>query len=170
MATAAPQAPVSALHEILAWSADRPAWQQDALRRIITQGTIDDSDLIELHRLCLQKHKADTAEAPAIVAVPLAAGHLPPAPGSEASVTLASIAKLQQVNRLPSDQILTFGASPALTVIFGENGSGKSGYARVIKKACRTRGTPPVIKPNAYASGTPKAATAEIVCQVAGTA
>ncbi len=35
-------------------------------------------------------------------------------------------------------------------MIYGENAAGKSGYARVIKKACRARGDRQAIKPDAY--------------------
>jgi len=159
---------VSALHEILKWSAGRPIWQQDALRRIVTQDTLQEKDLNELDRLCRGKHNADTSTEPPITPQPLAASHLPPAPGAESAVTLVSIGNLQRVNRLPSDQVLAFGAAPGLTVVYGDNGSGKSGYARVIKKACRTRGAPPTIKPNAFAPSTTAPAMAEIVCRVAG--
>jgi hypothetical protein len=46
--------------------------------------------------------------------------------------------------------VLTF--NPVLTVVYGENGSGKSGYARVLGSACFTRGDreilPDITKPN----------------------
>ncbi|MBU0676973.1 MAG: AAA family ATPase [Verrucomicrobia bacterium] len=144
--------PVSALHEILNWSGDRPSWQQDALRRIVAQDKISETDLAELERLCRAPHGADASAEPVLKVNPLAAAHLPPAPGAKSSVSLVSIGNLQHVNRIPSDQVLLFGASPGLTVIYGDNGSGKSGYARVIKKACRTRGATPDILPDALAS------------------
>ena len=75
----------------------------------------------------------------------------------------------RNVNRIPSDQTLPFGQAPGLTVVYGDNGSGKSGYARVIKKACRSRGAPPTIRPNAFAPSPAGPATAEIVCGLAGT-
>ena len=154
--------PVSALHEILKWSGTRPEWQRDALRRIVVNGTIDDADLKELDRLCRAKHKADCGDEPISNLEALDSSHLPPAPGSESSVTLVSIGNLQNVNRLASDQVLTFGTWPGLTVIYGDSGSGKSGYARVIKKACRTRGSPPVIRPNVFAAGAKGPAAGEI--------
>lgn len=169
MATTTRSTPVSALHEILTWSVNRPAWQRDALRRIIAQDELTAADVKELDRLCRSAHKADISTDPPIIAEPLTKAHLPPAPGAESSVTLISIGNLQRVNRLPSDQVLTFGDAPGLTVIYGDNGSGKSGYARVIKKACRTRGTPSPIRPNAFAPRTSQPASADIVCRVAGT-
>jgi energy-coupling factor transporter ATP-binding protein EcfA2 len=84
-------------------------------------------------------------------------------------VTLVSVGNLRHVNRIPSDQTLTFGQAPGLTVVYGDNGAGKSGYARVIKKACRSRGAPPTIRPDAFAPSPAGPATAEIVCGLAGT-
>lgn len=45
---------------------------------------------------------------------------------------------LANVNRLAPDQELTF-EQDGLTIVFGNNGSGKSGYARVIRSMVRTR-------------------------------
>ncbi len=159
---------VSALHDILKWSESRPPWQRDALRRIISQQTLEATDIDELDRICRSKRDADTSKEQKIVLQPLAAGHLPPAPGAVSSVTLVSVGNFHHVNRLPSNQVLTFGSAPGLTIVYGDNGSGKSGYARVVKKACRTRGAPPVIKPNAFQPGPKAPATADIVFQVSG--
>ena len=158
---------VSALHDILKWSENRPEWQRDALRRIVSQETISETDLCELDRLCRSKHAADKSTEPSIALQPLTAAHLPPAPGAASSVTLVSVGNLQFVNRLPSNQVLEFGTAPGLTIVFGDNGSGKSGYARVVKKACRTRGIPPAIRPNAFKPDPKAPATAEIVFQSA---
>lgn len=156
---------VSAVHEILNWSENRPDWQRDALRRIVSHETISETDLRELDRLCRSKHGADVSIEPSVAIQPLTDAHLPPAPGAASSVTLVSVGNLQFVNRLPPNQILEFGTAPGLTIVFGNNGSGKSGYARVVKKACRTRGTPPAIRPNAFGPNPKSAAKAEIVFQ-----
>ncbi len=101
-------------------------------------------------------------------AVPLDSSHLRPGPEAGASVSLVSIGQLRLVNRIPQDQTLTFGPSPGLTVVYGDNGTGKSGYARVIKKACRSRGAAPVIRPDAYGSSPRGAATGKITIRLAG--
>lgn len=169
MTAQSPGKPTSALHEILAWSKSRPLWQQDALRRIIVNGSISEIDLKELESLCRAKHFVPADQEHAEVAQPLLATHLPPAPGAESSVSLVSIGDLQHVNRLPSNQVIPFGPTPGLTVIYGDNGSGKSGYARVIKKACRARGAPPVIRDNVFAPAQAAKASARIVFLVGGT-
>jgi hypothetical protein len=159
--------PVSAPHEILTWSGGRPDWQKDALRRILTNGTVTKEDIQELDQLCRAKHIPTKPSAPVLKGTPLAATHIPPNPGDAASVSLVSLSNLQNVNRLPSNQTILLGASPGLTVVYGDNGSGKSGYARVIKKACRTRGALPEIRPDAFAPVTGPA-SADIDFEIGG--
>lgn len=64
--------------------------------------------------------------------------HLPKTTAEDQSVRLVSIAKLEHVNALASDQPLTFELN-GLTIIYGDNGSGKSGYARLLKRIARAR-------------------------------
>lgn len=47
------------------------------------------------------------------------------------SLQLISLSEIKGVNRLAENQTLTFGKN--LTVIYGENASGKSGYSRILK-------------------------------------
>ena len=51
---------------------------------------------------------------------------------------MKGIANVENVNRLASKASLTF-CPKALTVIYGRNGSGKSGFVRILRTACRTR-------------------------------
>lgn len=159
---------ISALDEILKWSANRPDWQRDALRRVIANGTITKDDLQELDHLCRIKHSATVPSDPPLAVKPLDSTHIPQGAGSQTSVNLISISDLQGVNRLPPNQSISFGASPGLTVIYGDTGSGKSGYARVFKKACRTRGSLPVIRRDTFAPPDSTPSTGKIVFSTDG--
>lgn len=53
-------------------------------------------------------------------------------------ISLVSIKNPTAINALAPQQELIFEPS-GLTVIYGDNGSGKSGYVRVLKHACRSR-------------------------------
>lgn len=161
-----PAAPTSPFASILDWSAAWPDWQRDALRRIVGSGPLSPEALKELTALCRAKHGLLPATATTPTAVPLAAAHTPGGADGTASVSLSKLSGLQNVGRLPSDQEIVFGAAPGLTVIYGENGAGKSGYARVIKKACRARGTPQDIKPDAFGAVAAGPAKAKIGCRV----
>lgn len=146
-----PTAPATTvLERILDWSTSKPTWQRDALRRIVSQGRPDDTALAELVVLCKQgKGAAGTG----LTAIPLDKTHLPATPGHEESVFLHAISEVCGVNNLASAQTLAF--EPAgITIIYGDNGAGKSGYARLLKRACRAR-HPGKIEPNIYADQPP---------------
>ena len=54
------------------------------------------------------------------------------------TVSLLSIFHHRGVNALAESQALSFG--PNLTVIYGDNAAGKTGYIRILKSACHARG------------------------------
>jgi hypothetical protein len=68
---------------------------------------------------------------------------------TEESLELTSISKVTGVNALAPGQTLEF--DPSLTILFGQNGSGKTGYARILKRISAVR-TPEDILPNAHAA------------------
>jgi ABC-type hemin transport system ATPase subunit len=144
----------SPLHEILSWSTSRPEWQRDALRRIIEKGQPDAADILELERISRFSIKHASIKPTPHKAIPLSPAHLPSAPGVADSVSLVSLSALKGINRLPQGSDLPLGTGDGLTIIFGMNGAGKSSYARVIKRACRARGSAAEILPNAFASAT----------------
>ena len=152
------------LEAILDWSSDRPAWQRDALRRIIAKGRLDNDDFKDLVQLCKVGRGAEAGD---LKAVPLEKAHLPANPGQGAAVTLISVANVSGANNLAPDQTLAF-ESKGLTVIYGDNGAGKSGYARILKRACRARHAGK-IEANVYDDQAPKIASADITFGIGGT-
>jgi hypothetical protein len=71
------------LEDILEWSTDRPLWQRDALRRIVSGRPLNDIDQSELLELCKEgRRKSQTA----VKAVPLKVVNLPANPDNLASV------------------------------------------------------------------------------------
>lgn len=122
------------LQEILEWSSDRAGWQRDALRRLVLNGELSNDDVNALTEICKSAHGlAEQQET-----TPLTKEDLPISTMGAAPVSLLSIFHHRGVNALAEDQILKFG--PSLTVVYGDNGAGKTGYIRILKKACRARG------------------------------
>lgn len=132
-------AKVAIYREILDWSPSRPAWQQDALRRLVSQEHLDDSDIADLASLCKAKHGLDDHNDPN----PLKKNHLPTAAAATNAVRLTHLTHQMGVNALAPNQTIEFG--PNLTIVYGANGAGKSGYARILKRACRARGAEPIL-------------------------
>lgn len=123
------QTEADALREILSWSSDRPIWQRDALRRLVTQGELTDKDINELSALC--KDSSLDHE-------PLEPGHITAQRTGAPTVALKNLRDVQNVNALAENQSLTF-IPKGVTIIYGDNGAGKSGYVRILKNACRAR-------------------------------
>lgn len=125
----APLTEKAALSDLVKWAEKRPAWQRDALRRLVTGEVLDDAAIVELTALCLD---------PACTHVPIAQSHVATESKSAEPISLISVKNPVAVNALASQQELSFEPE-SLTVIYGDNGSGKSGYVRVLKHACRSR-------------------------------
>lgn len=139
----------AALADILKWSADIPAWQRDALRRLCGHAKLEPADLTSLVSICKGAEEGS----------PLDETHVRDPAASHAVVSLGALHGLSNVNALAPGERLSFGKS-GLTVIYGDNGAGKSGYARVLKQLCRARSPKgEAILPNIYTatSGTPSA-------------
>ncbi len=150
-------ATVAVLPEILAWSLERPLWQQDALRRLVEQSTLTEQDIADVVTLCKAEVGLDADRAQPARGLAAAVGRDTDC-GSPA-VRLTCVHTVQNVNALRDDQALNI--SPAgLTIVYGDNGAGKSGYVRVLKQLCRARGARDAVHSNVYedAAG-PAAAT-----------
>ena len=118
-----------AFAELLAWAAGRPAWQRDALRRLVLNGKLGDEDIEALVALCLD---------PTLPYEPISATHVSAQGLIGEPITLLRIENPVGINALASDQTLAFGKQ-GLSIVYGDNGSGKSGYVRILKHACRSR-------------------------------
>lgn len=120
-----------AMGEILEWSKNIPAWQQDTLRRLCRKGELDDTDIEELTILCKHNGKGS---------IPLDIKHLRDPEATADTVNLLGICDTLNVNALKPGQHLKFLKSrTGMTVVYGDNGSGKSGYVRILKQVCRAR-------------------------------
>ena len=132
---------MGAVEDILEWSASKLSpWRQDALRRLASGaaiGALDHDDL-----LSLIKESAGFSISPKPAApIALAKAHLS-AVTAGASLQIKTIRNVTNVNRLMQSAALTF-AIKGLTIIYGRNGSGKSGFVRIFRTACRTRSDNP---------------------------
>ncbi len=149
--------------DILAWSSDQSHWKRDGLRRIIEKDGFDHTDTDELTEACREAHGLSEDAAPDLTL--LATEHIPSRDRAGRKVTLRSISETENVNALDSKQELPFAAT-GLTVVFGYNGSGKSGYGRILRRACRARSKGEPILPDVRGATTDGPASAVITIAV----
>jgi len=149
-----------ALKQIIEWAQnDLTDWQSDAVRRLLTQNKLTDKDKAEILAMLKEKHGLTDPQRPVPQAQPVKKGQISGAPQMPQKVILKAIKNLNSVNAIPNGSDLLFGHE-GLTVVYGENGTGKSGYARVLKRACSARDTKERILPNAFGQSTAVPATA----------
>ena len=117
--------------EIYEWCATLPDWQQELFLRAAPGRPLADQSLDEVLDLFLGRPTAPTARK-------VSRQDLPADLAGDARVELIAIEHRRGVNRLAAGETLKFIAS-GLNVIFGHNGSGKSGWARIPKHAGRAR-------------------------------
>ncbi|HEX7680766.1 MAG TPA: hypothetical protein VF713_21705 [Thermoanaerobaculia bacterium] len=116
--------------QTIAWSKTRPAWQQLLLQRIATGDVLTDKDYDDL--------VTDLVAGKQFPHPTFSLEHLPQTAPDDPPVTLVSIEDPEHVNALASEQPLTFEPT-GMTIVYGDNGSGKSGYARLLKRITRAR-------------------------------
>lgn len=121
---------------LVKWSGELQLWQRDALRRIAQKGTLSDADKAELKSALFADHGLDKCQQEL---VPFAEEHCRSTNTSGDRYVLCSIGPVKNVNRLAEGQPPLRFAPKGITLVYGDNGSGKSGYCRIAKKVCRAR-------------------------------
>ena len=118
--------------DIFRWIETRPTWQRNLFQRIVRNITIDDRYIERLVDSLVANKDADL-ETPA-----LTINELPQGGDTKESIAICSIGNLQGVNALLGGQTLRFSPT-GMTIVYGDNGSGKSGYARLLKQIVGAR-------------------------------
>ena len=127
------------------WFSERPQWIQAAASRLLQQPELSPKDISELATLC--QREADKK-------LPQTTHHLPAAAFSQGTtgyLRLCSISEVEGVNALAPKTPLKFGKDN-ITIVYGNNGSGKSGYVRLLKHVCGAR-EPGTLHRNVYKPG-----------------
>ena len=123
------------IDDVLAWARKLSSWKQDALRRLAISNDLTETDFGELLSMVKVSAGFSLATAPP-GAIPFAKVHF--GGGKHQPIILKGIANVENTNRLVPKAGLSF-CPKALTIVYGRNGSGKSGFVRILRTACRTR-------------------------------
>lgn len=121
-------------NDLQEWFSRRPQWLQIAAEQLLQQSepTATEQDISELATLCQQE--ADGNLSKTTRSFPASAF----SQGAAGTLRLCSISDVEGVNALAPKKPLEFGKSN-ITVVYGSNGSGKSGYVRLLKHVCGAR-------------------------------
>lgn len=132
------------MNDFETWLNDRSGWLQTAAKQLIDNKRLPNAgELAELVRLC--KLEATKQGDP---------GFLKVAPGTFSAGAVRRVVRIEEVsqvfgvNAIRPGAYLPFGTG-SLTVIYGQNGSGKSGFARLLKQLCGSRSRDE-IRPNVF--------------------
>ncbi|WP_430408797.1 AAA family ATPase [Kordia sp.] len=135
------------LQDIIEWIEDKPQFWQEAVSRIIKNNDLKDEDIDELVNICKSENGISELKFDALGTEELKA--LVESSDSEETVTLSKIYNTENINALKEGEELEFSPN-GLTVIYGDNGSGKSSYVSILKHICNTRGIRPIINSNLF--------------------
>lgn len=122
--------------DLMSWAAEQPDWVKDSLRRI---AVATDYSVEQVDADCILDNvrAAARASSSAHTLSAIDASHLGNGSGETRRTVLAQLGPVQNVDRLACGQKLRM-AAVGITLVYGENGSGKSGYTRIAKRLCRS--------------------------------
>lgn len=140
---------MNAVEFIVEWAQDKPIWWNLALKVALQEGELNDSHIDFIFSVAKSieglepKHpNHDQFLLPIDIS-----GYK----AEENSVQLSRLSQVQGVAALAEDQTLDF-RTDGLTIVYGDNGAGKSSYTSILKHACLTRGTLKPITGNVFTS------------------
>ena len=115
-------------------------WIRKLVANVIdTRNRLSDESIANLYRLFLREKELAEGGPPNVE--PLTTSRVPAI--APTTMWLASLEHIENVNALAGNQEIKFNRH--LTVCFGENGSGKTGYVRILKRAAGVRTAEPIL-------------------------
>ena len=111
-------------------------WQQIAVVKVLNHD-LDDEDVETLAGICIRE-KNDAENLAEEIVDPLAGFKRSEAEEDVDGVVIKEINSTQNINALKDDSNISFGEA-GLTVVYGSNAVGKSGFSRIFKAACMCR-------------------------------
>ena len=110
--------------KVINWVKTLKGWQCELAYRLLIKEKLENSDIDEIVSMLKEEKQFEDKVFPNIsISI------------NGVSIVLLSIDSLENIEYLSPRNALKF-AEKGLTVIYGKNGTGKSGYTRILKKVC----------------------------------
>jgi energy-coupling factor transporter ATP-binding protein EcfA2 len=123
------------INPIISWAGERPLWEKYIWKVCLESGSLTPEQLdVAYNYLLIESGVVASEEALPEISLD---GLVPPESQLLLPIRLKSIGGLRNVNALSGDQTIPFHEK--LTLIYGRNATGKSGYGRLLSKACFSR-------------------------------
>ena len=146
----------SSLSLLIEWANGQDHWIRKLVEDVVaSKKRLSDECITDLREQFLREKKLAQGESPSVKSL----SRPQVFSDTAADMRLVSLEHMENVNALAPSQKIEF--HPRLTVCFGENASGKSGYVRILKRAAAVR-TAQEIVPNIHAEGSGKLPRAKI--------
>lgn len=142
---------MNVLKEIASWAKGQASWLSDAVRRLLLQSELTERDREEVLVLLKKESGIEVLTEDEVIAKPVSDKEFSGPEGESRKVILKELHDLKHVNALAQGQSLCFSEN-GLTIIYGRNASGKSGYSRVLKRACHSREQDEKVLPNVFST------------------
>lgn len=135
------------LNDIIDWVENKPQFWQVAIDRLIRNNQLSDADIFEIKEVCkvdfglsdIQFEEVDFQDLRSYAASAI----------NNEDIILSKVSNIENINALSQSSSLEF-SSVGLTLVYGDNGAGKSSYVSILKHTCNTRGHKPTINGNLY--------------------
>lgn len=133
------------------WAESHGAWSKLLISKVVsTESNLSANDRQEIFNYFLQSINLHTG-------LPALTTSKPTYTPTSKQIILDSLSAITGVNRLAKNQTVNFVKN--ITVIYGENGTGKTGYSRILKTLGFSYDTYNNILPNIYGTTEPQTAT-----------
>ncbi|BES61596.1 AAA family ATPase [Dysgonomonas capnocytophagoides] len=140
---------MSILNDIIDWVENKPVFWQVMIDRLIRNNSLTEDDIIEIKEISKVQYGLSNFEYIDVDFEDLR--EFANNATSSEDILLSKIYNIDNINALSTTNELKFALN-GLTVVYGDNGSGKSSYTSILKHTCNTRGHKPTINDNLYDS------------------
>lgn len=111
-------------YRIVEWLNSLKGWQIELAYKLLTNHELDDSAIKDVITILKNGEQVDKKDFPNVgISI------------EGSTITLSSIDSIENIEQLSPRNPLKF-AEQGITVVYGKNGTGKSGYTRILKKIC----------------------------------